>query len=146
MQNPDDLPTEPSISCQITVYYYDTDAGGVVHNIAYLRHIEEARTRLAQYLGWSLKEMAQGTLAPVVRRTEIDYIAPARLGDVLDVHARLVSLAGARFDVGFEIFTSSDSNSPIVKCRQTLACVNLLTMRPARVPEAWRKKWPHLLL
>ncbi len=139
------LPQDPCTSCEIMIYYYDTDAGGVVHNIAYLRHIEEARTKLAQHLGWSLKEMAQGTFAPVVCRTEIDYIAPARLGDILEVQARLVSLYGAKFEVEFEIFLKEKLKAPIVKCKQTLACVNLQTMRPVRVPEVWRKKWHHLV-
>ena len=146
MENMQNLPDDPATCFTITVYYYDTDAGGVVNNISNLRHIEEARTRLAEHLGWSLKEMACGTIAPVVRRTEIDYLFPAKLGDVLLIIARLLSLAGARFDVGFEIFLADRVDKPIVKCRQTLACVNLQTLRPARVPDSWRKKWPELVV
>ena len=37
--------------------FFDTDAGGVVHNIAYLRFIETNRSLLAEKLGWPLGEM-----------------------------------------------------------------------------------------
>ena len=39
--------------------FFDTDCGGVVHNIAYLRFIEIARTLLAEQLGLALSEMAR---------------------------------------------------------------------------------------
>ena len=65
--------------------FFDTDCAAVVHNIAYLRFIETARTLLAGQLGWSLAEMAQSRRYPVVVRTEIDYKRPAVLGDILAV-------------------------------------------------------------
>jgi acyl-CoA thioesterase FadM len=37
----------PRIETREEVMFFDTDCGGVVHNIAYLRMIETARTRLA---------------------------------------------------------------------------------------------------
>ena len=53
--------------------FFDTDCGGVVSNIAYLRFIETARTHLAEELGLAVVEMAQKETYPVVVRTEIDY-------------------------------------------------------------------------
>lgn len=41
----------PVIETREEVMFFDTDIGGVVHNIAYLRMIETARTRLAAQLG-----------------------------------------------------------------------------------------------
>lgn len=69
--------------------FFDTDCAAVVHNIAYLRIIEVARTLLAEQLGMGLVAMAQSQLYPVVVRTEIDYRRPARLGDQLRTHGRL---------------------------------------------------------
>lgn len=137
------LPQNPEISISLTMYYYDTDAGGVVHNIAYLRHIEEARTRLAEHLGWRLRDMAKGPIVPVVRRTEIDYLSPARLGDVLVIFGKLTCLATASFEVSFDAHLA-DSNRKILSCVQKMVCVRLPEMRPTRVPLAWREKWPHL--
>jgi YbgC/YbaW family acyl-CoA thioester hydrolase len=80
------LPAIPRLTVALEVYYFDTDAGGVVHNIAYLRMVEIARSQLAASLGWTLEEMNRTGLVPVVARTEIDYLRPARLGDSLRNH------------------------------------------------------------
>ena len=64
MDSPTPLPAEPRITMPLDVYYFDTDAGGVVHNIAYLRMVEIARTHLANALGWSLEDMGRTGLVP----------------------------------------------------------------------------------
>src|SRR5580658_9242477 len=97
------LPPIPRLTVPLEVYYFDTDAGGVVHNIAYLRMVEIARSQLAAALGWSLEEMGRTGLVPVVARTEIDYLKPARLGDHLLVSAELVRLEKIRSFMRFEI-------------------------------------------
>ena len=71
----------PRIRTNVQVMFFDTDCGGVVSNIAYLRFIEIARTHLAEELGLAVVEMAQKETYPVVVRTEIDYRRAARLGD-----------------------------------------------------------------
>ena len=86
------LPARPHLSVPLEVYYFDTDAGGVVHNIAYLRMGEIARSQLAASLGWTLGDMNRTGLVPVVARTEIDYLKPARLGDALAIEAELVGM------------------------------------------------------
>src|SRR3954465_9861242 len=84
---PPAMPDTPSITTREEVMFFDTDCGGVVHNLAYLRMIETARTRLAAQLGMKLREMARTQLYPVVLRTEIDYKKPGMLGDELVIHA-----------------------------------------------------------
>src|SRR5271170_936174 len=97
------LPATPRFTVPLEVYYFDTDAGGVVHNIAYLRMIEVARTQLGAALGLSLAEMGRTGFVPVVARTEIDYLRPARLGDALHVTAELGRLEKVRFLINFAI-------------------------------------------
>jgi hypothetical protein len=41
----------PKLETEVQVMFFDTDAGGVVHNIAYLRFIETNRSLLAEKLG-----------------------------------------------------------------------------------------------
>ena len=77
--------------------YFDTDAGGVVHNIAYLRFIETARTLLAVQLGMSFEEIIRTGIHPVVVRTEIDYRRPARLGEHLEIHGKIAEVGRVRF-------------------------------------------------
>ena len=134
----------PTIETREEVMFFDTDCGGVVHNIAYLRMIETARTRLAALMGMKLREMAQTHLYPVVVRTEIDYKKPAKLGDQLIIHGRLESVERVRFWCAFEMRRAED-NALLITCRQSLALVQMPEGRPSRLPEDWKVKYKHLI-
>jgi len=134
----------PTIETREEVMFFDTDCGGVVHNIAYLRMIETARTRLAALMGMKLREMAQTHLYPVVVRTEIDYKKPAKLGDELIIHGRLESVERVRFWCAFEMRRAED-NALLITCRQSLALVQMPEGRPARLPDDWKGKYEHLI-
>src|SRR2546429_9700163 len=79
----------PRIRTEVQVMFFDTDCAAVVHNIAYLRFIEVARTLLAEELGLGLAAIAETQIYPVVVRTEIDYRSAAKLGDKLVVEGWL---------------------------------------------------------
>ena len=130
----------PTIETQEEVMFFDTDCGGVVHNIAYLRFVETARTRLAAKLGLPLQEMAQTGLYPVVVRTEIDYFKPAKLGDQLSVRGRLEEFekVKVRFWCSFEIVRGADE-AQLITCRQQLALVQMPAGRPVRLPAEWQR-------
>src|SRR5471032_471264 len=136
------LPAVPRLTVPLEVYYFDTDAGVVVHNIAYLRMIEIARSQLAASLGWSLEEMHRTGLVPVVARTEIDYLKPARLGDHLTVSAELIRMEKVRFLIRFEIASATQPDLIFVRCVQTMVTVQLPGGRPQRVPAAWTAAYP----
>jgi acyl-CoA thioester hydrolase len=143
--NSSPLPAVPRIVVPLEVYYFDTDAGGVVHNIAYLRMVEIARSQLAASLGWTLEEMHRTGLVPVVARTEIDYLKPARLGDSLLVSAEVVRIEKIRSYFQFEITSAKDAAIKFIRCTQTMVPVQLPGGRPQRVPAAWREAYPHLV-
>ena len=143
MTNP--LPPQPRLTVPLEVYYFDTDAGGVVHNIAYLRMVEIARSQLAASLGWTLEEMNRTGLVAVVARTEIDYLKPARLGDRLVVSAELSRLEKVRMFMSFEIASADQPDLVFVRCIQTMVTVQLPGGRPQRVPQAWREAYPQLI-
>jgi YbgC/YbaW family acyl-CoA thioester hydrolase len=141
----DPLPATPRLTVPLEVYYFDTDAGGVVHNIAYLRMIEIARTQLGAALGLSLAEMGRTGFVPVVARTEIDYLRPARLGDSLHVTAELGRLEKVRFLINFAITSTAQPETVFVRCVQTMVIVQLPGLRPQRVPANWHEAYPQLL-
>src|SRR5438270_8788066 len=113
-----------SIRTEVQVMFFDTDCGGVVSNIAYLRFIEVARTHLAEQLGLALAEMAQKQTYPVVVRTEIDYRRAARLGDRLVIEAWLARVERARFWCAFRM-TRPHDHVLIADCRQMLALIEM---------------------
>ena len=118
------------------VMFFDTDCGGVVHNIAYLRMIETCRTRLAASLGMDLRTMSETQLFPVVVRTEIDYKRSAKLGDWLTIRGTVDEISKARFWCAFEMIRESDG-AVIVTSRQALALVQMPAGKPVRLPEQW---------
>ena len=117
--------------------FFDTDCGGVVSNIAYLRFIEIARTHLAEELGLALAEMTQKQRYPVVVRTEIDYRRAARLGDRLVIEGWLDRLERARFWCAFRI-TRPQDKTLIAECRQMLALIEMPTGKLLRLPDHWK--------
>jgi YbgC/YbaW family acyl-CoA thioester hydrolase len=126
-----------SIRTEVQVMFFDTDCGGVVSNIAYLRFIEIARTHLAEELGLALAEMAQKQTYPIVVRTEIDYRHAARLGDRLVIDGWLDRVDRARFWCAFRIMRPKD-NTLIAECRQMIALIEMLTGKLLRLPEHWK--------
>ena len=134
---------EARIRTEVQVMFFDTDCAAVVHNIAYLRFIETARTLLAGQLGWSLAEMARSQQYPVVVRTEIDYKRPAVLGDVLAVDGWLERIERIRFWCAFTVTRPADG-ALLIRCRQMLALVQMPAGRPIRLPDEWQTRFAHL--
>lgn len=137
---------QPRVRTEVQVMFFDTDCGGVVSNIAYLRFIEIARTSLAEALGLPLAEMAQTQRYPVVVRTEINYRRAAKLADRLIIDGWLDDLQRARFWCAFQITRASD-NSIIADCRQMMALIEMPAAKLLPLPEAWEKyraagTWP----
>jgi YbgC/YbaW family acyl-CoA thioester hydrolase len=133
----------PRIETEVQVMFFDTDCAGVVHNIAYLRFIETARTHLAEQLGMGLVDMARTGIYPVVVRIEIDYKRPAVLGDKLLVQGWLDRVERTRFWCTFQVIRASDK-ALIVQSRQMLAVVQMPPGKPVRLPVDWATRFAHL--
>lgn len=121
---------ELKLTTQEEVMFFDTDCGGVVHNIAYLRMIETCRTKLAGLMGMDLRTMAETQLYPVVVRTEIDYKSPAKLGDLLEIRGRVSEVGKVKFWCDFEILRREEV---LISCRQALALVQMPEGKPRRL-------------
>ena len=143
LTNAADHPATPRIQTEVQVFFFDTDCAGVVHNIAYLRFIEVARTLLAEQLGMGLAEMATNQLFPVVLRTEIDYKRPAVLADKLLIHGWVDRVERMRFWCAFEIRRPSDG-ALIVQCQQVLALLRMPPGKPVPLPDDWGTRFAHL--
>ena len=122
-----------------TIPFYDTDCGGVVSNIAYLRYVEKARTSLFARLGMPAAEMMATGLFPAVVRTEIDYRSPARLGDEIRVVARLVAVEKVRANCEFRLTATASGGEPrpVASASQVVALIQLPEGRPRRMPPEW---------
>lgn len=119
----------------IRVYYEDTDAAGIVYYANYLKFAERARTELLRAVDIDHSRMRATTgLAFAVRECTVDYQAPARLDDALEVHTRLLEISGAAIRAEQIVMRGRD-----VLVRITLRIVCLRADgRPARLPDKVR--------
>ena len=130
---------EAGVEREFTVYFFDTDAGGVVHNLTYLRWIEAVRTDLAEALGWGIGEMVGGMHGcPVLTKTEVEYVKPAKLGDRVRVVSRLGKVGKVRFTVESEV--KSAEGQLFCRATQELVAVDLKTGKAKGLREDWQKK------
>lgn len=119
----------------VRVFYEDTDAGGIVYHANYLRFMERARTSLLRLAGWKQSEIAaREGVAFAVRRLTIDFAAPARLDDTLEVSTRITDIRGASFAAAQWI---ARDGRTLVDARLQVAAV--CGGRAARTPAAMRK-------
>ena len=120
----------------IRVYFEDTDAGGVVYYANYLKFAERARTEMLREAGYDhVRLAAEHGLSIVVRSCAIDFVAPGRLDDALEVRSRIVTMGGASFTIRQEIHRA---DVLLARAEIRLACVDA-GIRPARLPAAVRR-------
>jgi acyl-CoA thioester hydrolase len=117
----------------VRVYWEDTDAGGVVYYANYLKFMERARSEWLRALGFEQDVLRdEAGVVFVVRRVEIDYLAPARFNDQLDVSVSLHEAGRASLSVKQELMCGS---TRLAEAVVTLACVDALRFKPVKMPE-----------
>ena len=130
----------------IRVYFEDTDAGGVVYHGNYLKFAERARTELMRAGGFDHSGLAKehGVLI-VVRDCTMEFIAPARLDDALEVRSRITTIGGASLSIRQEVFRpmpETGGDRLLVRVDLRLACIDQ-EFRPARLPPALKRALSH---
>jgi acyl-CoA thioester hydrolase len=121
-----------TFSWPVRVYWEDTDAGGVVYYANYLKFMERARSEWLRALGFeqdALRDEA-GVLF-VVRRVEVDYLAPARFNEQIEVSVSLHEVGRASLGVKQ---TLSRGPTRLVSALVTLACVDAVRFKPVKIP------------
>ena len=119
------------------VYYEDTDAGGIVYYVNYLKFMERARTERLRALGFAQSQLVGDNLLFVVHSAEARYHAPAKLDDELLVSAEVEELNRASLKFRQQVRRASDS---VLLCegRFLVACVRADTLKPRAIPETLR--------
>jgi acyl-CoA thioester hydrolase len=120
----------------VRVYYEDTDAGGIVYHAAYLHFAERARTEMLRAQGFDhVGLQREHGILFAVRRCTIEFMAPARLDDLLMVETRPLRLGGARMVLEQKVIRDE---TVLVVLEVELAVLARQDLRPRRLPEAVR--------
>ncbi len=116
----------------IRVYYEDTDFSGIVYHANYLKYAERGRTDFLRLAGVHHSELLKldPPLAFAVHKMEIEFLAPARIDELLEVETRYVTARGARLDIEQTICRDS---TQIWRGFVRVACIDT-GGRPRRLP------------
>ncbi len=118
-------------SIKLRVYIEDTDAGGIVYYVNYLKFMERARTEFMRSLGFGKDYIFNHDLMFVVRDVAIRYRAPALLDDELEAAVTLAEARGATLVLHQAIRRGSEL---LASAEVTIACVDRAGVRPRRLP------------
>jgi acyl-CoA thioester hydrolase len=122
---------------EVRVYYQDTDAGGVVFHAQYLAFMERARTELLNQAGIDLSRLSdERRVMFMVHELSARFHQPAGLNDLVSVSAEVVKMG--RASVVFRQRVER-GRALLVEAEVTLAVVDRVRMRPARMPEELKK-------
>ena len=117
----------------ITIYYEDTDVGGIVYHANYLKFFERARTELFRSRGVSLQELFAHNVSFVVRHMDIDFHRGAKLDDQLTVRTSAKNIRRASIDF-CQVLVNNDGPA-LCKATVQVACIHPVTMKPIQIPE-----------
>ena len=124
-------------SLPIRVYIEDTDAGGIVYYVNYLKYLERARTELMRTFGLERAAVSDAGWNFVVSDVSLSYKEPARLDDQLHATAVISAVGGATVD--FRQTVRRD-DTVLVAGDIQIACVDRGTGRPTRLDAVLRKQ------
>jgi len=122
----------------VRVYYEDTDFSGAVYHANHLKFCERGRSDFLRCLGihhHALLQRPDG-LVFMVRRMVCDFLAPARIDDLLTVETVPVAVGGARLTLAQ---TVKRSDTVLFAAEVTVALVGA-DGRPRRIPPDIREK------
>lgn len=121
----------------LRVYIEDTDAGGIVYYINYLKYMERARTELLRRYGYDKPAFWADNRMFVVHSADVTWRKPARLDDELDVSARIDKVGRTFFEVVQQVRRSGQ-----VLCEGVVKVANVTrdTMKPVALPADMREQ------
>ena len=123
---------------QIRMCFQDVDGEGIVYHSNYLNYAERARTEWLSCMGLKNQEIMDMGVALVLRHIEMDFIAPAKLDDVLDIDVRVIESKNASTMIEQTISVSDNTK---VKLKMQLVYVDTKTLRPTRIPAILKQKF-----
>ncbi len=122
----------------VTVYYEDTDMGGIVYHANYLKFIERGRSDWVRVQGVDQMALRDAGLIFAVRHIEADFLGPARLDDRLVVETELAEMRGARFVMAQRVLDGA-SGHELFSARVTVVAMRM-DGRAARIPKDLRDR------
>jgi len=117
------------------VAFSDTDAQGVVYYGRYLPYFDLARTEYHRELG----EIGAARTEFVMRASSVEYQAPARFDDLLEVFVRVARIGQTSVTYEYAAHKLAEGDdSLMVTATQTLVLIDHDDRRTISVPDSFR--------
>jgi acyl-CoA thioester hydrolase len=113
------------------VWFSDTDAQGIVYYGRYLPYFDHARVEYHRHLGIRAAHLEEGDL--VMRALAVEYHAPARFDDLLEIFIRLARVGRTSATYEGAAYRLED-DVLMVTATQTLVFVDLELRRAQPIP------------
>ena len=123
--------SEGEFSLPLRVYIEDTDAGGIVYYVNYLKFMERARTEHMRSLGYGKNFIFNADRMFVVQHVAVQYLRSAKLDDELLATSRISKLRGASMTL-FQRVTREDE--VLAEGEIKIVCVDRSGLKPLRIP------------
>jgi acyl-CoA thioester hydrolase len=123
-------------SARTRVGFSDTDAQGVVYYGRYMPYFDLARVEYHRHLDLLRTEPQDKQF--VMRAMTVEYHAPARFDDPIEVDVRVQRIGTSSVTYEFAAYLAGEELA--VTATQTLVLVDLAQRRPCPVPDWWRDK------
>jgi acyl-CoA thioester hydrolase len=131
---------------QVRVYYEDTDNGGVVYYANYLRFMERARTEWLRSLGLEQDRLIdESDILFAVHSLCIDYHAPARFNDCLNISVEIIRRTRASLSLRQVVTRQDDAGTGLCSARVKIACLVASTFKVRPIPGFILKEMPNVV-
>ena len=124
----------------VRVYIEDTDAGGIVYYVNYLKFMERARTEYLRALGYDKNFIFNLDMMFVEASAHVDYLAPAMLDDELTVVTTPIKVARSYIEMQQDVYRN---DTLLCRGHLKIACVDR-TMKPKGMPQNMRQTFADL--
>jgi acyl-CoA thioester hydrolase len=123
----------------LTTRYLEFDQQGVVFNMWYLAYFEDARNAFLTHIGYPLSSLLAAGLDVQLVRSEIDWSAPVRYGQIASVTVRASDVGRTSFTLDFDVLVQGESR---VRARTVYVVVDGRTFRKHDLPTELRAALP----
>jgi acyl-CoA thioester hydrolase len=127
-------------AAHLRVGFSETDAQGVVYYGRYMPYFDLARTEFHRHLG----RANLGSNDFAMRASVVEYVAPARFDDLLEVFVRVerIGATSITYDhAAYRLAEDGDGDDVLMAtAKQTLVLIDLAGRRPVPVPAAFREQ------
>jgi YbgC/YbaW family acyl-CoA thioester hydrolase len=123
-------------SAHARVDFSDTDAQGVVYYGRYLPYFDMARVEYLRELGLLVTDPRDREF--VMRALSVEYFAPARFDDAIEIFVRLSRIGSSSTRWEFAAHRVADDEL-MVTSSQTMVLIDVEARRPVGVPGSFRQ-------